>query len=289
MEETPDVISASGIGQDVNEADAERRLKLVYCKGHPNQSFYIENRARLERFAELGKLAAVFAHEVANPLSGLSASLQFALKDLARFTLHHSAKRDVDIPIIQGTIQGALREVDRLVELLDDFRSNVPPQSLNIKSTDLETIIREILALEGTGYKSAGVTVKLNFEAGLPAIEIDPSKIKQAILNLCKNAVEAMGDGGCLAIKAYRAEGMVVLEITDDGFGVPDDVDVFELFKTTKPRGTGLGLPVVQQVVSAHHGTVDFTSDSGQGTTFTVRLPISTSTKRLSLPSPKEN
>ncbi len=289
MEETPDVISASGIGQDVNEADAERRLKLVYCKGHPNQSFYIENRARLERFAELGKLAAVFAHEVANPLSGLSASLQFALKDLARFTLHHSAKRDVDIPIIQGTIQGALREVDRLVELLDDFRSNVPPQSLNIKSTDLETIVREILALEGTGYKSAGVTVKLNFEAGLPAIEIDPSKIKQAILNLCKNAVEAMGDGGCLAIKAYRAEGMVVLEITDDGFGVPDDVDVFELFKTTKPRGTGLGLPVVQQVVSAHHGTVDFTSDSGQGTTFTVRLPISTSTKRLSLPSPKEN
>lgn len=289
MEETPDVISASGIGQDVNEADAERRLKLVYCKGHPNQSFYIENRARLERFAELGKLAAVFAHEVANPLSGLSASLQFALKDLARFTLHHSAKRDVDIPIIQGTIQGALREVDRLVELLDDFRSNVPPQSLNIKSTDLETIVREILALEGTGYKSAGVTVKLNFEAGLPAIEIDPSKIKQAILNLCKNAVEAMGNGGCLAIKAYRAEGMVVLEITDDGFGVPDDVDVFELFKTTKPRGTGLGLPVVQQVVSAHHGTVDFTSDSGQGTTFTVRLPISTSTKRLSLPSPKEN
>ena len=289
MEETPDVISASGIGQDVNEADAERRLKLVYCKGHPNQSFYIENRARLERFAELGKLAAVFAHEVANPLSGLSASLQFALKDLARFTLHHSAKRDVDIPIIQGTIQGALREVDRLVELLDDFRSNVPPQSLNIKSTDLETIVREILALEGTGYKSAGVTVKLNFEAGLPAIEIDPSKIKQAILNLCKNAVEAMGNGGCLAIKAYRAEGMVVLEITDDGFGVPDDIDVFELFKTTKPRGTGLGLPVVQQVVSAHHGTVDFTSDSGQGTTFTVRLPISTSTKRLSLPSPKEN
>lgn len=283
MEETPDTISASGIDQDVNEADAKRRLKLVYCKGHPNQSFYIDNRARHESFAELGKLAAVFAHEVANPLSGLSASLQFALKDLARFTPHDSAKEDLDIPIIQGTIQGALREVDRLVELLDDFRSNVPAQSLNLKSTDLEKIVREILALESTGYKSAGVTVKLNFEAGLPAIEIDPSKIKQAILNLCKNAVEAMGNGGCLAIRAYRAEGMVVLEITDDGFGVPDDVDVFELFKTTKPRGTGLGLPVVQQVVSAHHGTIDFTSDPGQGTTFTVRLPISA--KRLSLPS----
>ena len=290
MEAIPNVIDPSCIQQEINEADAERRLKLMYCKGRPNQSLYnkyIETKARYDRLAELGNLAAVFAHEVANPLSGLSASLQFALKDLARFTLHGSATEDLDIPVIRGTIQGALREVDRLVELLDDFRSSVPLQSLNLKSTNLETIVREIMVLEGTGYKSAGITVKLDFEAGLPAIEIDASKIKQAILNLCKNAVDAMGDGGCLAIRAYRAEGMVVLEITDDGFGVPDDVDVFELFKTTKPRGTGLGLPVVQQVVSAHHGTIDFTSDPGQGTTFTVRLPVSA--KRLSLPSPKEN
>lgn len=82
-----------------------------------------------------------------------------------------------------------------------------------------------------------------------------------------------MTDGGCLTIKAYRAEGNVVLEIGDDGIGVPDDVDVFELFKTTKPGGTGLGLPVVRQVISAHHGTIDYRSDRC-GTTFTVRLPI---------------
>jgi signal transduction histidine kinase len=291
VEAIPNVIDPSGIQQEINEADAERRLKLMYCKGRPNQSLYnkyIETKARYDRLAELGNLAAVFAHEVANPLSGLSASLQFALKDLSRFTVHGSATEDLDIPIIRGTIQGALREVDRLVELLDDFRSSVPLQSLNLKSTNLETIVREIMVLEGTGYKSAGITVKLDFEAGLPAIEIDASKIKQAILNLCKNGVEAMGNGGCLTIKAHRAEEMVVLEITDDGFGVPEDIDAFELFKTTKAGGTGLGLPVVQQVVSAHHGTVEFISDPGQGTTFTVRLPISTKRAEFAFTSPSQ-
>jgi signal transduction histidine kinase len=276
VEQIPDVINLSGIEQEANEADAERRLKLVYCKGPQSQSLhnkFVENRARRDRLAQIGNLAAVFAHEVANPLSGLSASLQFALKDLARITLHDSTRKDLDIPIIQETILGALREVDRLVELLDDFRSSVPPQRLNLKSTDLEKIVREILALEGTGYRSAGVTVKLDFEDKLPAVEVDRSKMKQAILNLCKNAVEAMTDGGCLAIKGYRSEGNVVLEITDDGFGVSDDVDVFELFKTTKPGGIGVGLSVVQEVISAHHGTIDYTSDPGQGTTFTVRLP----------------
>ena len=276
MEQITDGIIPSGVEQEASEADAERRLKLVYCKGPQNQSLhnkFVENRARLDRLAQIGTLAAVFAHEVANPLSGLSASLQFALKDLARFALYDSTIRDLDMLIIQETILGALREVDRLVELLDDFRSSLPPQGLNLESNDLEKIVREILALEGTGYRSAGVTVKLDFEENLPAVEVDRSKMKQAILNLCKNAVEAMTDGGCLAIRVYRAEENVVLEITDNGFGVSDDVDVFELFKTTKPGGTGLGLPVVQQIISAHHGTIDYTSDGG-GTTFTVRLPV---------------
>jgi signal transduction histidine kinase len=275
VEQLTDAINPTVTEQEANGADAEHRLKLVFCKGQ-DQSLqkFAKNRARHDRFAEIGKAAAVFAHEVANPLSGLSASLQFALKDLARFTLIDSPRNHLDIPIIRDTIEGALREVDRLVELLDDFRSSVPPQSLNLKLTDLEKIVREIVALESTGYRSSGVTVKLDFEVNLPAIEIDRSKIKQAILNLCKNAIEAMTEGGCLAINAYRADGMVVLEITDDGFGIPDDVDVFELFKTTKPGGTGLGLPVVQQIVSAHNGTIDFTSDPVQGTRFTVRLPL---------------
>jgi signal transduction histidine kinase len=101
---------------------------------------------------------------------------------------------------------------------------------------------------------------------------LDTAKIKQVILNLCKNAVEAMPDGGCLTLKGYRSRGMVVLEISDDGVGVPDDVNIFELFKTTKPGGTGLGLPLVQQIVSAHNGTIGYKSKPGRGATFKVAL-----------------
>ncbi len=106
-------------------ADADRGLKLVYCNGHEDASLHhklVQNRARHDRFAELGKLAASFGHEVANPLSGLSASLQFALKDLASLARDGFARKDLDTSVIQGTLQGALRDVDRLVELLDEFR-----------------------------------------------------------------------------------------------------------------------------------------------------------------------
>jgi signal transduction histidine kinase len=276
VEHITDKTKPGGLAQYAKDAGGERRLKLAFSKGHQDRSVYdeiAEKRAQLDRLAELGNLAAVFAHEVANPLYGLSASLQFALKDLARLTRGGLAGKEFDVPVIEKTLQGALREVDRLVELLDEFRFAVPPQTLNLKPADLGTTVKEVLALEVTGYESAGITVTMAIEANLPAIEIDGSKIKQAILNLCKNAVQAMPDGGRLAITVYRADDMFVVEITDDGLGVPDDLDVFELFKTTKPGGTGLGLPVAQQIISAHHGSIEHTSTGGSGTKFTVRLP----------------
>jgi len=97
--------------------------------------------------------------------------------------------------------------------------------------------------------------------------------MKQAVLNLCKNATEAMSQGGCLLVKLSRSEGMVVLEISDTGIGISHDVDIFDLFKTTKPNGSGLGLPVAKQIVSAHNGTINYTTKTGHGTTFKVCLP----------------
>jgi two-component system, LuxR family, sensor kinase FixL len=217
-----------------------------------------------ERLALVGTMAAVFAHEVANPLSGLSASLQFVESDLK--------KKNFDLPFLRATVQGAMREVDRLVSLLNEFRSLALPQSLDLKLTDFQEIIEEILASEKLAYRTVGISIKTDFES-LPLINIDPAKIKQVVLNLCKNAIEAMRGAGCLMVKVYRSELNVVLEISDNGIGVPHDVNIFELFKTTKPCGSGLGLPVVQQIVSAHNGTITYTTEAGQGTTFKVCLP----------------
>jgi signal transduction histidine kinase len=217
-----------------------------------------------ERLALVGTMAAVFAHEVANPLSGLSASLRFVENDLE--------KKNFDVPLLRATVQGAMREVDRLVLLLNQFRSLALPQSLDLKPTDLQEIIEDILTAEKLACRTAGITIKTDFES-LPLIRMDSAKMKQVVLNLCKNAIEAMRGGGCLVIKVYRFDLMVILEISDNGIGVPHDVNIFELFKTTKPCGSGLGLAVVRQIVTAHNGTINYTTELGHGTTFKVCLP----------------
>jgi hypothetical protein len=218
-----------------------------------------------EHLALVGTMAAVFAHEVANPLSGLSASLRFVESDLEQ--------KNFDVPSLRATVQGAMREVDRLISLLNEFRSLALPQSLDLKLTDLQEIIEEILASEKLAYGTDGIAIKTDFESSLPLIRIDRAKVKQVVLNLCKNAIEAMRRGGCLTVKVYRSEFKVVLEINDNGIGVPHGVNVFELFKTTKPCGSGLGLSVAQQIISAHNGTITYTTEAGQGTTFKVCLP----------------
>jgi hypothetical protein len=94
------------------------------------------------------------------------------------------------------------------------------------------------------------------------------------ILNLCKSAIEAMPDGGILTLRTHQEKDTAVLEISDTGVGIPPGLDVFQLFKTTKPNGSGLGLPVVRQIVAAHRGSVEYTSAPDQGTTFRVCLRV---------------
>jgi signal transduction histidine kinase len=107
----------------------------------------------------------------------------------------------------------------------------------------------------------------------LPPIRGDAAKLKQAFLNLFKNAVEAMPYGGTLSVKGYASGGSICIDISDTGIGIPDDLKVFDLFSSTKPHGTGLGLFIVQQIILAHDGVVSYASTVGKGTTFHLTLP----------------
>jgi signal transduction histidine kinase len=107
----------------------------------------------------------------------------------------------------------------------------------------------------------------------LPPIRGDGAKLKQALLNLFKNAVEAMPYGGTLSVKGYLSGGAICIDISDTGMGIPDDLNVFDLFSSTKPHGTGLGLFIVQQIILAHDGVVSYASTVGKGTTFHLTLP----------------
>ena len=219
-----------------------------------------------DRLVTLGTTAAVFAHEIANPLNGLSTSLQIVTE-----LLNESDNQD---PVLRETIHGANQEIVRLASLLGDYRSLARPQTIKIQASNLRQIVEEVLAPNMKNYQNSGVSVSVEFNDDLPSVLLDPEKIKQVILNLCKNAVEAMPKGGQLTVRAYRASDNVILEFSDTGQGIPEGFDPFHLFKTTKPEGTGLGLPIVQQIVSDHRGTVDYASEPGKGTTFRVSLKI---------------
>jgi signal transduction histidine kinase len=218
------------------------------------------------RLSSLATTAAVFAHEVANPLNGIGMSVQLLEKELLQIG---------ELPPLLGeSIVEANKEIARLSSLLRDFRSFARTQIVELQPTDLSILVQEVLAPEMVLFSNSGVWVK-SYLDGLPPIMLDRDKMKQVILNLCKNAVEAMPQGGFLTIKGYLSGAeRLVLEISDTGIGIPEGMDVFEIFRTTKPDGTGLGLPLVSQIVSAHRGTVDYWNQPGKGTTFSLSLPV---------------
>jgi PAS domain S-box-containing protein len=219
-----------------------------------------------ERLATLGTTAAVFAHEIANPLNGLSSSLQI-VTDLLK---------DVNFqdPLVEQTIGSAHQEIQRLASLLKDYRSLARPQVLQIQESNIQKLVEEVLAPNIKHYNDSGVTIQTRFDENLSLVPLDVARIKQVVLNLCKNAVEAMPNGGILTVKTYQSNYKAVLEISDTGHGIPEGFEPFNLFKTTKHEGTGLGLPIVQQIVSEHHGTVDYVSEIGRGTTFRLSLAL---------------
>lgn len=122
--------------------------------------------------------------------------------------------------------------------------------------------------------EAARIIVELQFDDDVSQIMVDRDKIKQVIVNLCKNALEAMPDGGRLTLKSFCSDTSAIFEVSDTGVGIPAGVDVFHLFTTTKSYGTGLGLPIVSQIISAHGGTIDYISQPGIGTTFKISLPL---------------
>jgi signal transduction histidine kinase len=213
----------------------------------------------------LRSTAALFAHEVANSLNGIFACLQ--LLDLK------AQDQGFEDPELKSLVGSATEEIKRLGSLLKDFRSFVQPQNYDFEPTDLREIIDEVIAEDRLLYQSNGVRLKCEFPDTLLPMMLDQEKIKQAILSICQNAVEAMPSGGVLTLRGYESEGRIFLEISDTGAGIPKGLEVFEPFRTTKPLGSGLGLPIVSQIISAHNGTIDYVSDLGKGTTFKIELP----------------
>jgi two-component system sensor kinase FixL len=220
-----------------------------------------------ERLAAIGETAARFAHEIGNPLNGMYTRLQLLERRLQR-------QREILDEKVTGDMQGIIGEVQRLSALLQEFRSLSRQQKFNRQPTDIVAIVSTVLEAEAADCQLKGIRVEHSCAADLPSLMIDGDKFTQVLVNLCKNAVEAMPNGGTLAIKEYNSAGKVTIEVSDTGTGIPMGVNIFEPFVTTKPEGTGLGLSIVRQIIASHGGTLTYTSEVGKGTTFRISLPV---------------
>ena len=224
-----------------------------------------EATVRSERLAAVGTLAASLAHEVRNPLNSISLMLVLLKRRLAR-------PAAAGEPDLAATVEDVRREVERLDGLVGEFLSLSTVDRLERQRVDPGTVAREALVLTAPGAAARGVRVTEELPP-LPAIPIDRQKLKQVLLNLVRNALEAMPSGGTLKLAARPQDGGVVLEVTDTGVGIEPDLDVFDFFTSTKRGGTGLGLPISRRIVEAHGGTLTYESERGRGTTFRVALP----------------
>jgi signal transduction histidine kinase len=174
---------------------------------------------------------------------------------------------------IAFTVNRLKNEISRLINLLEHFRSLSRREKFNFQPTTLTALVGEAIEIELPRYAEQGIQVECSFAADLPAVIVDIDKMKQVVLNLTKNAAEAIAGGGKISIKGFAAEDKIMLEVSDTGTGIPPRIDIFQPFFTTKPEGTGIGLAVVQQIISSHGGSITYHSEHGKGTTFVIALP----------------
>ena len=226
-----------------------------------------EQAVENQRLATIGTMAAKFGHELGNPLNGMSLTIQLLEQRLKR------PSQSLDDQTV-ATLTRLKSEISRLNSLLQDFRSMSRKETYHFQTTSLSAVVSEVMEIELPRYLEQGVEVESKFSLGLPPVKVDIDKMKQLILNLAKNAVEAMPQGGRLSFSGAATDGWVTLDVSDTGAGISPDVDIFEPFFTSKSDGTGIGLTIVQQIVAAHGGSITYRSEQGKGTTFSISLPL---------------
>jgi len=223
-----------------------------------------ERRLQAQRMTAMQTMTAGIAHEVRNPLN--AAKLQLELLD------RRIRRSGVDLQILEPC-ELAQNEIERLTHLLNDFLAFARPPDLNALDHDVATIVRQIVELERPTAKLRGAKLEVVTPEHVIA-HVDAPKLHQLILNLVRNALEAVGSGGHVIVELSTNDTDLLIVVQDDGPGMPPEVRdrIYEPFFSTKEGGTGLGMSIVHSLVAQHGGTIDLDTGSS-GTRFTVRIP----------------
>ena len=230
---------------------------------------------RAERLAAVGTLAAGLAHEIRNPLNAASLQMQLLTRRLDQGECSPESVRPVAM-VVQA-------EILRLEKLVSEFLAFARPHPLQVTPVDLREVVDAVLSFLEPEATQCSVTIVRAFEEQLPLMKGDREALRQVILNLARNAIEALPDGGTLTVRMNPLHSGLRIEVEDTGAGINKEAAIFDAFYTTKPQGTGLGLSLVHRIVSDHGGNISVKSQPGK-TVFAVWLPGAV----VSAPAPRK-
>jgi two-component system sensor histidine kinase HydH len=237
----------------------------------------MEDRIQLaERLSSLGHLAAGVAHEIRNPLNAIGLGLQRMRRE---FLPPDGSNREAFI----GFTDVISKEVRRVNDIVEQFLTLARPLQLNMQRASLQELLSRLITLFQEEAASHHIEIQREIASDLPATPIDSDRLTQALINIIKNGMEAMEEGGTLRVQARVLKNQVEVVIADSGPGIPPDrlEKVFNYYYTTKETGTGLGLPLAHRIIEAHGGQLELESQAGSGTTVKITLPLEKKDSRV--------
>ena len=240
-----------------------------------NTSSLANDHQRLQaQYAEIATLAGGLAHEIRNPLSTIGLNLDLLSEELGECDSPRDRR-------ILNKLTMVKRQCEQLNRILDDFLQFARAGTLKLSTADLNQSVAEFIEFYAPQAAEQGIDISPHLAANLPPVKLDVNLWRQVLMNLSRNAQQAMLNGGVLELQTYERDGKVMLDIIDNGRGMTAETQsrMFDAFYSTKRAGSGLGLPTVKKIVEAHGGSITCESEVGRGTRFSIALPPASPTE----------